>query len=101
MSTKLTEELLFQIYETISEIPPGKVVTYGQIASLIGLPKNARLIGKALSHASLYGNYPCHRVVNHQGRTTPNWKEQKSLLEQEQISFLSNGKVDMKKHQWQ
>lgn len=100
MSIKLSEEILFQIYAVVEEIPKGKVATYGQIAKLIGKDKNARLVGKALSYASFYGKYPCHRVVNHQGRLVPGWKEQKELLENEKVQFLSNEKVNLKKSQW-
>ena len=36
--------------------------------------------GRVLSRAEYYGDYPCHRVVNHQGRTAPGWPEQRALL---------------------
>lgn len=98
--TKLNEEFMYQIYAIIEEIPKGKVATYGQIAKLSGHPKNARLVGKALNYSEFFGEYPCHRVVNHQGRTVPNWKEQPKLLKEEGITFKSNGNVDLKKHQW-
>ena len=76
------------------------VASYGQIAKLIGREKNARLVGRILSNAELYGSYPCHRVVNHAGRTAPSWIEQKSLLEAEGVEFRTNGLVDMKRFQW-
>ena len=97
---KLNEDFLYQVYAIVEEIPEGKVATYGQIAKLSGYDKNSRLVGKALAHAEIYGNYPCHRVVNHQGRLTPGWKEQRELLQHEGITFKENGCVDLKKHQW-
>ena len=51
----------------MGEIPAGRVASYGQIALLIGLPAHSRLVGRVLSQAELYGDYPCHRVVNHSG----------------------------------
>ena len=51
----------------MEEIPAGRVASYGQIARLIGLPAHSRLVGRVLSQAELYGDYPCHRVVNHAG----------------------------------
>ena len=51
--------------------------------------------------AEFYGKYPCHRVVNHAGRTAPGWREQKILLEDEGIEFKTNGCVDMKHYQWE
>ena len=80
MSKILDDDLVYEILSAVSEIPCGCVATYGQIAQLIGRDKNARLVGKVLSMAEYYGDYPCHRVVNHQGRLVPGWTEQKSLL---------------------
>ena len=60
----MDDRLIYEVLEVVGEIPSGKVATYGQIASLIGRPKNARLVGKILSQVEIYGDYPCHRVVN-------------------------------------
>ena len=78
----------------------GRVATYGQIAGLIGRDRNARLVGKVLSMAEYYGNYPCHRVVNHAGRLAPNFYEQEYRLREEGVQFLPNGYVDLKRFQW-
>ncbi len=94
---KLDESLLYQIYAIVEEIPEGKVATYGQIAKLSGHDKNARLVGKALSLADYYGDFPCHRVVNHQGRLAPNFTNQRELLEKEKVIFKENGCVNLKK----
>ena len=97
----MDEDLIFQVLAIVSEIPWGKVASYKQIASLAGRPKNARLVGKILSHASMYGDYPCHRVVNSAGRLVPEWYEQRDLLLEEDVCFKDNGNVDMKKCKWQ
>lgn len=55
----LNEELSYLIYSVVEEIPEGSVATYGQIAKLIGRPKNARLVGRALKQAGMYGDFPC------------------------------------------
>ena len=96
----MDDELIYEILSAVSEIPEGRVATYGQIARLIGRDRNARLVGKALSCAELYGDYPCHRVVNHAGRLAPNFPDQRALLTEEGVAFRDNGCVDMKKHQW-
>lgn len=100
MPSKLNEDFLYQVYSVVEEIPVGYVATYGQIAALIGHERNSRMVGRALKMAEMYGEFPCHRVVNAQGRLTPGWAEQRSLLEQEGICFRANGSVDLKNHLW-
>ena len=100
MGAVLDETLIYEILSVVEEIPRGRVATYGQIARLIGREKNARLVGRALRGASDYGQYPCHRVVNHAGRLVPGWREQRSLLEEEGISLGDGGRVDLKRYQW-
>lgn len=100
MKKALDDRLAYEILSVVAEIPVGKVSSYGQIAVLIGREKNARLVGKVLSQAGSYGDFPCHRVVNHAGRLAPGWSEQRALLEAEGVTFTSNGCVDMKQFQW-
>ena len=100
MNKVLNDRLVYEILCAVSEIPCGKVASYGQIAKLIGRDKNARLVGKVLSQSELYGDYPCHRVVNHTGRLVPGWQEQRSLLEAENVTVGPDNHVDMKQFQW-
>lgn len=100
MKRILQEDLIYEILSVVGEIPKGKVATYGQIARLIGREQNARLVGRVLSMAEKYGEYPCHRVVNHAGRLVPGWTEQKELLQEEGISLKDAVHVELKKYQW-
>ena len=100
MGKILDEGLVYEILSVVGEIPEGRVATYGQIARLIGRDKNSRLVGQVLSMSEYYGQYPCHRVVNHAGRLVPGWREQKSLLESEGVTMKNESHVDLKKHQW-
>ena len=100
MRKVLNDKLIHQILSVVPYIPLGSVATYGQIAQLIGRERNARLVGRVLSQAGLYGKYPCHRVVNSAGRLAPAWEEQRHLLWAEGVTFKTNGCVDLKKHQW-
>ena len=100
LSMILDEELIYQVLSVVGEIPEGCVASYGQIARLIGREKNARLVGKVLSMAEFYGDYPCHRVVNAAGRTAPHFTEQRELLLEEGVRFKPNGCVDMGKYRW-
>ena len=95
------ERLIYEILSAVEEIPEGKVATYGQIARLIGKDKNARLVGKVLSMADLYGDYPCHRVVNHSGRLVPGWEEQAALLRTEGVEMKDETHVNLKTYQWE
>ena len=97
---KLDERLVYEILSVVEEIPCGQVASYGQIAALIGRERNSRLVGKVLSMSELYGEYPCHRVVNHTGRLAPHFNDQEARLREEGVGFLPNGCVDMKHYRW-
>lgn len=96
----MDEDFIYLVLSIVQEIPKGKVASYKQIATLANRPKNARLVGKILKFSDIYGDFPCHRVVNAVGRLVPGWDNQKSLLEREGVTFHKNGCVNMKKHQW-
>ena len=96
----LNKSLIYEILSVVEEIPKGKVATYGQIARLIGKDRNARLVGKVLGMSQYYGEYPCHRVVNHSGRLVPGWAEQRFLLEAEGIAMKNVNHVALKQCQW-
>lgn len=96
----IDERLIYEVLAIVEEIPPGKVATYGQIARLVGRPKQSRLIGNILKYSEQYGAYPCHRVVNHAGRPAPLFHAQRSLLEAEGVRFTPKGNVVMSEFQW-
>ncbi len=100
MSRILNDDLIYEILSAVEEIPEGNVATYGQIARLTGREKNSRLVGRVLSMAEFYGDYPCHRVVNHAGRLVPGWDMQKQLLLDEGVELKDENHVDIKKYQW-
>ena len=100
MKNVLNTDLIYEVLSVVEEIPEGCVATYGQIARQIGRDRNARLVGKILSMSEYYGQYPCHRVVNHAGRTAPAFRTQRERLEEEGVEFKDNGCVDLKKYQW-
>ena len=100
MKRVLQEDLIYEILSVVEEIPEGRVATYGQIARLIGRDKNSRLVGRVLGMAEYYGQYPCHRVVNHAGRLAPGWPEQGELLREEGVALKDKFHVDLKKYQW-
>ncbi len=94
-----------QVYQVVAQIPSGKVATYGQIAALIGEPRNARVVGWAIHDTPKELNLPCHRIVNKMGDLSPGHifgpDEQRILLENEGVTFKENGRIDLKKHLWE
>ena len=96
----LTDDFAYAVLSAVAEIPEGKVATYGQIARLIGYPKNARLVARVLSHADYYGDYPCHRVVNATGRLAPGWAAQATLLQAEGVALIDATHVSLKLYRW-
>ena len=96
----LTDDFAYAVLSAVAEIPEGKVATYGQIARLIGYPKNARLVARVLSHADYYGDYPCHRVVNASGRLAPGWAAQAALLQAEGVVLRDATHVSLKLYRW-
>ena len=95
-----------RIYAVIRRIPRGRVATYGQIATLAGLPGQARLVGYALNALSAPTSVPWHRVINASGRVSlcragqGGELTQRMLLEREGISFGIGGQVNLERVGW-
>src|SRR4030065_1694070 len=90
-----------KIYEIVRRIPPGKVMTYGQIALQLNSKIPPRVVGWAL-HANKDLNTPCHRVVDRNGRLAPNfafdgWREQRNRLLTEKVGFRDEMHGDIEK----
>jgi methylated-DNA-protein-cysteine methyltransferase related protein len=91
-----------KVYKIVERIPAGKVVTYGQIAAMLGALNCARRVGQAMFNTPEYINIPAHRVVNSKGGLAPSYAfggdgVQRKLLEDEDVVFRQNGCVDLKK----
>lgn len=95
-----------RIYETVRQIPRGQVATYGQVADLSGLPRRARLVGYALFRVAPQDDVPWHRVINAKGEISEspfrdgNDHLQRVILEEEGVVFNAQGRVDLRKYQW-
>lgn len=89
------------VLNIVSQIPCGRVTTYGHIAALAGWPSHSRMVGRTLRYSPCAEKLPCHRVVNIVGRTAPGWSKQRMLLEAEGVTFKPNGHVDMSRCLWE
>ncbi len=89
-----------QVYDVVRQIPQGKVVSYGQIARAIGFARSAREVGRAMRYCS--ENLPCHRVVMADGSVQGGEcaEKRRVKLKEEGVLFISEDRVDMKRHQW-
>ena len=97
-----TTELIIGI---IKDIPRGKVISYGGVARLAGIPNGARLVVRVLHSSSGKHALPWWRVVKGDGSIAmadeTGGAEQRDKLETEGIGFLPDGRVNMDIHAWQ
>jgi len=61
-------EAYLRIYAAIAAIPAGRVASYGAIAARAGLPRRARMVGRALRETPDDMTLPWHRVLRADGR---------------------------------
>lgn len=81
------------------------MATYGQVATLAGLPGHARQVGYALHALSTDSDVPWQRVINAKGeisaRAHPHAAGfQRHLLEAEGVAFDARDRVDLGRYQW-
>lgn len=97
----MPEPSFFQrVYDALALIPPGHVVSYGQIALYLGAPGAARAVGWAMRTCP--PGLPWHRVVNARGELrTGDWVAmQRERLEDEGVVVGTDNRVDLKCWGW-
>lgn len=99
------EGFFSKVYEIVGQIPRGRVMTYGQIAAMLGRPRGAKVVGWAMRAAPDDRHLPCHRVVTKSGTMAPGYAFggadiQRVLLEKEGVTFKENDCIDIEKHLW-
>ena len=94
-----------RIWETIQDIPRGRVANYGQIAEIAGIPRGARQVGYALRYAPKEVVLPWHRVIQSSGKSAFDKNSRAFKIQCERLAeegvVMRNGKVDMKKYRWE
>ncbi|MDR2157246.1 MAG: MGMT family protein [Clostridiales Family XIII bacterium] len=88
------------VYDIVAAIPVGRVISYGRIAAMLGHPRAARLVGRAMRVCP--DALPWHRVVMKDGTVTGGAYAmlRRRMLEEENVGFLTDGRVNMAVHAW-
>lgn len=105
-SRKRDQSFFELVYEVASQIPKGRVTSYGAIAKCLGTKMSARMVGWAMNGSRKANiKIPAHRVVNRNGMLvgrhhfkTPD--EMEMLLKKEGIKVKKNTIVNFEKHFW-
>lgn len=94
------------VYTLARDIPPGRVMTYGQIATILGAPRAARAVGYALRALPDGSDVPWQRVINSRGGisargdvTRPTLQQE--LLDGEGVRFGLDGTCDLAVYRWE
>jgi len=93
-----------RVYKIVRRIPRGRVMTYGQIAYMLGEGYTPRTVGFVM-HGADESETPWHRVINSQGKCStgrivlPPDKQQR-LLEREGVKFDAAGRCDLEEFLW-
>ncbi|MCB1214413.1 MAG: methylated-DNA--[protein]-cysteine S-methyltransferase [Deltaproteobacteria bacterium] len=94
-----------KVIKIVKAIPKGKVLSYGQVASLAGFPRGARHVGGVLMTESEKFKLPWHRVINAQGGLSTYRlgfaSLQKRKLQKEGLKFNQKEKIKLKEYTWE
>jgi len=92
-----------RVFRLVRSIPRGRVMTYGQIAELLGEAYTPRTVGFVMHSSN--DKTPWHRVINAQGGCStrgvvlPHDKQQR-LLEAEGVNFNQRGRCELQTYLW-
>jgi methylated-DNA-protein-cysteine methyltransferase-like protein len=92
-----------RVFRIVRSIPRGRVMTYGQIAEILGEGYTPRTVGFVMHSSN--DKTPWHRVINAQGGCStrgvvlPHDKQQR-MLEAEGVSFNERGRCELQKYLW-
>lgn len=107
MKTESSNDFYTRVYEVVSQIPHGKVTSYGAIARYLGVESGARMVGYAMNNYQSYDleyDLPAHRVLNRLGQLTGRahfeGDTMRERLIQEEVQFKEEYTVNMEEHFW-
>lgn len=103
MASNTDNDYRERVFRIVRSIPRGRVMTYGQIAEILGEGYTPRTVGFVMHSAN--DKTPWHRVINAQGGCStrglvlPHDKQQR-MLEAERVSFNERGRCELQKYLW-
>lgn len=112
LSPPQRDEYFSRVWALVRKVPPGHVISYGQVAALLDPPTDismedyrlygARWVGQAMRGCP--ADVPWQRVLNAQGKISlpgAGGAEQRALLEDEGVDFDQKDRVNFEKFGWQ
>tara|TARA_Y100001934_G_scaffold281231_1_gene390274 strand:+ start:255 stop:578 length:324 start_codon:yes stop_codon:yes gene_type:complete len=93
-----------RVWAWVRQVPAGRVVTYGQVATALGSPRAARAVGYAM-YGVQDADVPWQRVINAKGRISNGGQLarpelQRQLLLREGVEFGPDGEIELARFQW-
>lgn len=97
------DALVTRAFAIVRACPSGRVTTYSWVAKALGYPRGARMLGWIMNEAK--EGVPAQRVISSKGELTGSWAfgrpgTMRQLLEGEGVTFLDDGRVDLKRYGW-
>ena len=93
-----------EVFELVRRVPPGRVMTYGQISAVLASLLSPRAVGWMMHRCP--DGVPWQRVVNASGGCStdrlPDFPKglQRAMLEAEGVRFRENGTLDLEIYRW-
>jgi methylated-DNA-protein-cysteine methyltransferase-like protein len=103
MAKETDKDYRERVYRIVRRIPRGRVMTYGQLAEILGEGYTPRTVGFVMHGSN--NKTPWHRVINAQGACStgrvvlPHDKQQR-MLEAEGVKFNARGRCDLQSYLW-
>ncbi|RRO15605.1 DNA methyltransferase [Saccharopolyspora rhizosphaerae] len=93
----MDEETFERVRAVVASIPPGRVLSYGDVAELAGL-RSPRLVGRIMSEDT--ADLPWHRVLRSNGTAAEHLRHRQLELLRAEGVLAQDGRVSMRRYRW-
>lgn len=93
----MDEETFERVRAVVASIPPGQVLSYGDVAELAGL-RSARLVGKIMSEDA--ADLPWHRVLRSNGTVAEHLQHRQLELLRAEGVLADGARISMRRYRW-